>query len=270
MQIVGYDAGVAELRYDPAEGTLGTIHPASLLIANEGNVQTHRLADDEELDFVLGTRYCAGETDGDTHHPCSTETGPYCDDHRDRWPCARCTGECDKPIPACDAEHAVYLAAFAPDIVKVGVTRLRRLYARLREQGADRAAHIHSVSDGRIARRIEREIARNRPDRVPVRRKIEGLTHTVDESLWTRLLADYSVIETFDFAYGLDLSERPMAETIAAGTVRGTKGRLLILDRPSGSYAVDLRDLVGYEVRVGGTDRDLQSSLRTFEERQPF
>ncbi len=52
-----------------------------------------------------------------------------------------------------------------------------------------------------------------------------------------------------------------MAETIAAGTVRGTKGRLLVLDRAGTTYAVDLRDLVGHEVTSGAGSRDLQASL---------
>ena len=55
-----------------------------------------------------------------------------------------------------------------------------------------------------------------------------------------------------------------MSETIATGTVRGTQGRLLVLDNAGSTYAVDMRQLVGYDVREGGTDRDLQSSLGAF------
>jgi hypothetical protein len=52
---------------------------------------------------------------------------------------------------------------------------------------------------------------------------------------------------------------------VATGTVRGTQGRVLVLDRNGSTYAVDMRDLVGYEVTEGGTDRALQSSLGAFE-----
>jgi len=52
-----------------------------------------------------------------------------------------------------------------------------------------------------------------------------------------------------------------VAETLAAGRIQGTKGRLLVLDRDGSTYAVDTRDLVGYEVREGRATRDLQSSL---------
>jgi len=52
---------------------------------------------------------------------------------------------------------------------------------------------------------------------------------------------------------------------VAAGTVRGTKGRLLIVDRGGSTYAVDMRELVGYDVTEGRSSRELQSSLGSFE-----
>ena len=58
--------------------------------------------------------------------------------------------------------------------------------------------------------------------------------------------------------------ERQVAETLASGRVRGTKGRVLILERDGTTYAVDLRDLVGHEVTPGAPDRSLQSSLGAF------
>ena len=61
-----------------------------------------------------------------------------------------------------------------------------------------------------------------------------------------------------------NLTGRPVRETIATGTVRGTKGRILVLDHAGSTYAVDLRDLVGYEVEEGTVERDLQSSLGAF------
>jgi len=94
--------------------------------------------------------------------------------------------------------------------------------------------------------------------------KIEGLHRSVDEDAWADLLADFDVLARFDFDYGLDLSGRPVQETLATGTVRGTQGRVLVLDTGGSTYAVDVRDLVGYDVSEGGTDRELQSSLGAF------
>ena len=253
MQIVGYETGPAGDADDPA-----------LLLAEDGTVGRESLAPGVSLDFALERRHCAGTTSGAEHVPCDAERAPYCDRHTSRWPCARCTGGCDLPIDACHEEHAIYLAAFAPDAFKVGVTRSWRLETRLREQGAERAAHIRTVANGRVAREIEAEIAVDVGDRVRVPTKVAGLDETVDESAWQTLLADFDVIETCEFDYGLALPERPMAETMAAGTVVGTKGRVLVLERAGSTYAVDLRDLVGYDVTDGAADRDLQASLGAF------
>ena len=264
VQIVGYESGVETLRSDPIGGVEGEVEPPSLLIAADGEVRREGLDPGHELTYTLGERHCAGTRDGAVHDPCLNPGAPHCEAHTTAWPCARCSGDCEKPIDACGEEHAVYLAAFAPDHVKVGVTRSWRLHARLREQGADRAAHLRTVSDGRIARRIEREIAASIPDRIPTAWKITGLAREVEASAWRDALAGHDPVSTFGFEYGLDLAERPMAETLAAGTVAGSQGRLVVLERAGGTYAVDLRDLVGHEITPGGTDRDLQASLGAF------
>ena len=264
MQIVGYDSGVGHLRSDPIKGVEGEVNPPALLIAEDGNLRREALGRGHELAYALGERHCAGTHDKTVHEPCPNSGAPYCDAHTTPWPCARCSGDCEKPIDACDEEHAVYLAAFAPDRFKVGVTRSWRLHARLREQGADRAAHLRTVSDGRIARRIERGLAASVPDRIPIEWKIRGLDRSVDGAAWRDLLAEDEPVATYEFDHGLDLRERPMAETLAAGTVLGSQGRLLVLERGGSTYAVDLRDLVGHEIESGGTDRELQASLGAF------
>lgn len=264
MQVVGYDTGLANLEYDPLEGVRGEPAEPALLVADDGALQRESLAQGVELAFTLGQRHCAGELADDVHSACDAVATPYCVDHEDDWPCARCIGNCDKPLPTCESEHAVYLAGFAPDILKVGVTRLARLPERLREQGADRAAHLHTVSDGRIARRIEGELAEELPDRVTTATKLGGIARSFDEATWTDAVDRYDAGATFSFDYDLELTERPLAETLATGTVIGTKGRLLLLERGGGNYAVDLRDLIGYELEPGASDQELQASLGTF------
>jgi len=250
VQVVGYDTGV--------DG-----QPA-LLVASDGDVSRVSLAAGRELDYGLGERHCAGAYDDSGHTFCDRDSAPYCDRHTDRWPCARCTGECSLPLESCREEHAVYLAAFAPATFKVGVTRSWRLETRFREQGADRGAHLRTVTDGRVARQIEADIATEISDRVRVPTKIEGIHRAVDDAAWQSLLADFDPIETFDFEYGLSLTDRPVSETLAAGTVRGTQGRVLVLDTDGSTYAVDMRDLVGYDLESGGTGPERQSSLGAF------
>ncbi|MUW15550.1 DUF2797 domain-containing protein [Halorubrum sp. CBA1125] len=248
MQVVGYESGEA------------------LYVASGGAVEVVDAAAGTELVFGLGDRRCAGTLHDGEHLACDADETPYCDAHRDVWVCARCTGTCLKDEMDCHEPHALYLAAFAPDVSKVGVTREWRLETRLREQGADRAAHVRTYPDGRVAREVEAELARRDDlvDRVRVPTKLAGFGREVDEAAWEALLDRFDPIERFAFDYGLALEDRPVAETMAAGTVRGWKGRVLVLDRGGSTYAVDVRDLVGYELTDEVPDRELQSSLGAF------
>lgn len=255
MQIVGYET-------EP----VGEGVSAALLVASDGTVDRRALAPGEELAYRLDDRHCAGIVENGTHRTCEEQPAPYCEQHTSRWPCARCVGDCTLPLPSCREEHAVYLAAFAPDTFKVGVTRSWRLETRLREQGADRAAHLRTVEDGRIARQIERDIATDISDRVRIPTKVNGLHRSVEESAWESLLAEFDPLATYSFDYGLTLGRRPQRETLATGTVEGTKGRLLVLRNRGTSYAVDMRDLVGHDLSDGDTTTtQLQSSFATFE-----
>ena len=287
MQVVGYDAGGATVdskapvdsdstrdgddggtrdgddggtRADDAERSGG------FYVASGGEVDYLDASPGTRLSFGLGDRRCAGTIHDDGHVACERPDTPYCDAHASVWVCARCTGTCLKDEMDCHEAHAMYLAAFAPDTFKVGVTRLWRLETRLSEQGADRAAHVRTFPDGRVAREVEAELARGDDlvDRVRVPTKLAGFGRAVDAEEWEALLDRFDPIERFELEYGLDLSERPVTETMAAGTVRGWKGRVLVLDRNGSTYAVDARELVGYELTEDVPERDLQSSLGAF------
>ena len=261
MQIVGYDTDDGGLLLsDPAGGDAAGADPRHPTAA----VEYVPLDPGTDLAYRLGDRHCAGVVTDAGHRPCDADDTPHCSDHTSTWVCARCTGTCLKDEMDCVDDHAIYLAAFAPETFKIGVTKAYRLETRLREQGADRGAHIRTVENGRIAREIEAELAAEIPDRVRVPAKLAGLGRSVDDAAWAALLDDFDPTETFAFDYGLGLSERPVAETLATGRVRGTKGRLLVLDHGGSTYAVDMRELVGYEVIEGDTDRRLQSSLGAF------
>ncbi|GKZ12121.1 MULTISPECIES: DUF2797 domain-containing protein [Haladaptatus] len=252
MQIVGYETGAAG------------DDPPALLVDDDGTLSREPLERGVELEYTLGDRHCAGTFDGSTHIACSRPNAPYCDAHTSTWVCARCTGTCLKAEMDCYEDHAIYLAAFGPTTVKVGVTREWRLQTRLREQGADRAAHLQTVKDGRIARELEAEIAETFTDRVRVPAKIRTLDQPVDEAVWRDALSRFDPLDTFSFDYGFELESAPVHETLASGTVLGTQGRVLVLERGGTTYATDMRDLVGYELERGATDRSLQASLGTF------
>ncbi len=264
MQIVGYDTGDAGLLVSDSDAAGEDERDSGG--NGDGGVEYVDLTPGTDLAYTLGERHCAGTIHEGGHVACDAPAAPYCDAHDSVWVCARCTGDCLKDEMDCYDDHAIYLAAFAPNRFKVGVTRKWRLETRLREQGADRGAHIRTVENGRVARQIEAELATadDLVDRVRVGTKRESLVAAVDEAGWESLLDRFDPIETFDFDHGLDLSSRPVAETMATGTVVGTKGRLLVLERGGSTYAVDVRDLVGYELEDGTAERDLQSSLGAF------
>ncbi|MFB6107803.1 MAG: DUF2797 domain-containing protein [Haloplanus sp.] len=261
MQVVGYDAAEGALLLSDGDADADADADAG---GAPTPVEYVGLDPGTELDYRLDRRHCAGVVGDDGHRACDADAAPRCQAHASTWVCAKCTGECLKDEMDCFEDHAVYLAAFAPDAFKVGVTREWRLETRLREQGADRAAHLRTVEDGRLAREIEAGLAEDVPDRIRVATKRAGLGRDVDAAAWETLLSGFDPVATYDFEYGLGLTERPVAETMLTGVVRGTKGRLLVLDHAGSTYAVDLRDLVGYEVTEGGTDRRLQSSLGAF------
>jgi hypothetical protein len=285
VQIVGYDrspdpalllaAGGPVERVPLRAGTelaygLGSRHCAGALVAggeesgDEGNDEESEETGDEGSDGTAHTVAEDGSDIGLRHRPCDAERAPYCRDHTSTWACARCTGNCDLPLENCRREHVVYLAAFAPDTFKVGVTKPGRLTTRLREQGADRAALLEHHPDGRAARRREAALAERLVDRVRAPTKVAGLARSVDEAAWAALLDTFDPLERFAFDYGFDLEGRPVAETLATGTVVGVQGRLLVLENAGSTYAVDLRDLLGHEVEAGGGDRKVQSSLGKF------
>lgn len=251
MQIVGYETESDERR------------PA-LLVADAGTTRRELLEPGRDLGYSLGERRCAGALDGTTHYDCDREATPYCDQHTSTWVCARCTGSCLKDEMDCHDDHAIYLAAFAPRTFKVGVTRKWRLETRLREQGADRAALLRTVENGRIAREIESQIANKYVDRVRVPAKISGIHREVDGAVWESTLEEFDVLDRFDFEYGFELDAAPVPETVLTGEILGVQGRVLVLERGGTTYAVDLRELVGFEIRAEETDRELQSSLGAF------
>ena len=240
MQVVGYRP---------------TPEPA-LHLADGGKVERLGLGHGVELAYTLGERHCAGQIQNDHHIACSAAGAPKCPSHERQFD--------ESTLRDRDGEHAVYLAAFAPATFKVGITRSERLETRLREQGADRGARVFTVADGDIARDVEEDIGTDLTQRVRVATKLDGLGRAVDGNAWERLLGEYEPIERFDLEYGFTLGETPVPETMATGTVVGVQGRVLVLERGGTVYAVDMRDLVGYELTKGADGRERQASLGSF------
>ena len=251
MQVLGYDSGA------------GTAGP-SLSVAAAGAVTTLSLEPGSRLRYRVGRRHCVGTVEAGHHEPCEEPAAPRCPTHEDIWPCSRCIGDCDRPVEACHEPHVVYLAAFEPRTFKVGVTREWRIERRLREQGAARGAVITEVADGRIARSIEADWTSDIPDRVGLEAKIVALAAPLDADAWEALLETTTVVERHRFEYGLSLEHQPVQEQTLWGTVRGVRGRLLVLERSDGVVAVDMRGLVGADLEPTESPPPRQSSLGRF------
>jgi hypothetical protein len=143
-------------------------------------------------DCALATseeRWCVG-----WRHPLSGDTSPCpdgltlqgggsqckeCVDREVIIPCHRCTGErCGNPVrrEKCiqPDNHNLYLAAFAPGLIKVGVARTERVLERVAEQGA-RAAVVLACADGKEIRNMEYHCRRiGYPDRLALSTKINA------------------------------------------------------------------------------------------------
>jgi hypothetical protein len=242
-------------------------------------------------------RHCIGYRPplGKTLHPCQDNARglpgsqcPVCADLASLLPCLRCQGDrCRNPARRPDCvqvdNHAIYLAAFAPGIHKVGVARWHRREARLREQGAY-VGLIIGQTDGLLARRMETIISKfgNIVDRLSVRDHLRAATVESDPqallaelrlkaaSLQRRLIQQPWVeeMEQYTFPERQTLSHLPQlwspsgASTLV-GDVQGFIGQTMILQPEGGSLlAVDLPTLIGWHVQtVNKEQADYQLTL---------
>jgi hypothetical protein len=162
--------------------------------------------------------------------------------------------------------HEVYLAAFAPDVLKVGVSGAGRTPLRVLEQGAPAALIVGQADDGLAARRLEHRLGLlgllGARERVPLRTKrrllypppeADRLLAALREALdtmavrlpggWPPDVRRLDPPQPLDntAALGLEaLTGEPHAAAVPpAGVLRGrvvaTAGALLIVEQPQAS-----------------------------------
>jgi hypothetical protein len=227
----------------------------------------------ESISLVLKKRGCAGQWKKGKYYPCDSEEAPFCPKCRGPPdPCVTCRGECQKPAKTCNVEHSVYLAVFSPGLVKVGVSKTRRLETRLMEQGADMGVEVARFPDGELARQRERSLAAAYPDRVTFESKVDGISQNVKGETLQALFRRYDAARIMRFTY---FREAPAMKPIVivphenmalAGRVLGIKGQVLVIEKGSTLYALNLDGLVGYEVAEGKGTISLQTSLFEYAE----
>ncbi len=245
---------------------IGYSSPDKALIVSPGP-QSVDISGDVAL--VLGKRGCVGKWDGEVHVPCDSDQAPVCDRCGAGTvdPCVMCRGVCRKQEKTCLQEHSVYLAVFAPGLIKVGVSKAFRLEKRLAEQGADAGFEIARLPDGEAARQMEAGLRSQYPDRMAFEDKLAP--GPVDGAIDT-ITKNYTVLRSLRFRhFSRELWMQPIVikprEGMAvSGTTVGIKGQALVIEKLGTLYGLNLDSLAGYDCEVKKGRASLQSSLHTY------
>lgn len=123
-----------------------------------------------------------------------------CETKENRSRCIMCRGEsCINPtrLKYCSQPHALYITAFYPDLVKVGIAFFDRRKTRIDRQGAPLAWFV-AKGDGKAIRKLEHRIsAMGIKDKVPNNFKAKYLLKAADTNKLRNLLKNiYRDIET--------------------------------------------------------------------------
>ena len=173
---------------------------------------------------ILKERKCIGYKDpNDTLQACNAPLThrlgldgrcPTCKS-RDRISnCSRCHGVCVNPEGRayCKQPHIIYLAAFSPDFIKIGVSTERRWRRRIAEQGANLAVVIAHAVDGAVARTAEARIKEELkiPDRVHESVHLQSLkTGFKPDDLLHALSTQYQNVGHLKLGQGIELLATP-------------------------------------------------------------
>jgi hypothetical protein len=260
MKIIGYS---------PIDKTL-IVYPGP-----DGVEKPQEMDISQEIALVLKKRGCAGTWDGDEYIACDSSDAPCCNRHGGPPdPCVACRGDCLKQKKTCNSEYSVYLALFAPDIIKVGVSKTPRLKIRLNEQGADAGVEIARYPDGELARKRERSLAATYPDRIAFDVKLNGITKKIDARTLQDIYSKYDAGQVMNFKYFdkilwmQPIVLEPKEAMAISGRVLGIKGKALVLEKSSTIYAINLDGLIGYEFKAGKGMLNLQTSLFEFAKKE--
>lgn len=233
------------------------------------------------IKFDLTTRYCTGWYDmrtGESHVcPEANVVGPKYDE------CPACqkrtgfnpafyhaTSVSEQQEERNQEPHFLYLAYFADDIVKVGISHAARGNSRLLEQGARSALILETFPSAHIARQYEAKIAALSGicETVQLRKKVAALTNNYDrEAAEAKLYETRSHIEselsttftkndalTFDeifFPGGTpDFSDAYDAspQNLISGQAIGMLGSLLFCTQQNTPVFLSLKKYLGYKL----------------------
>ena len=236
---------------------------------------------DLSLEFDFSTKYCTGWVDFKNH--CSqicpdsaTVDGKYenCLKCRDRTGFNPAFYNADSVSAQQEKinqnPHFVYLAYFAPGVIKVGISQEERGIRRLLEQGARLALKLETFSSALIARQYEAKIARlgGVVETMPIHKKLELIKQPFDRAdgekkLQQKLLeieqkigvsfpkSELIPCEDYFHTAGVDLTRVVLMkdQSQLAGRVRSIIGPILIADYDGQLLAYNLKKFIGYRAQ---------------------
>lgn len=248
------------------------------------------LGQELSLAFDFSTKYCTGWVDFDNH--CSrvcpdsaTVDGKYenCLKCRNRTGFNPAFYHADSVSAQQEKinqqPHFVYLAYFAPGVIKVGISQEERGIRRLLEQGARLALKLETFSSALIARQYEAKIARldGIVETMPIHKKLELIKQPFDradgeEKLQQKLLeieqkigvsfpkSELIPCEDYFHTTGIDLTRVVLMkdQNQLAGRVRSTIGPILITEYNGQLLAYNVKKFIGYQAHKITRDIELQ------------
>ena len=261
----------------------------------DGEVKRRELfGQDLSLEFDFSTKYCTGWVDFENH--CSqicpdsaTVDGKYenCLKCRDRTGFNPAFYNADSVSAQQEKinqnPHFVYLAYFAPGVIKVGISQEERGIRRLLEQGARLALKLETFSSALIARQYEAKIARldGVVETMPIHKKLELVKQPFnradgEKKLQQKLLeieqkigvsflrSELIPCEDYFHTDGVDLTRVVLMkdQNQLAGRVRSIIGPILITDYDGQLLAYNVKKFIGYQAQTveGAIDIEIPST----------
>ena len=260
----------------------------------DGKIERHELfGQDLSLEFDFSVKYCTGWVDFENR--CSQ----ICPDHAtvdEKYEnCLKCRDKTGFNPAFYNASsvsvqqekinqnpHFVYLAYFASNVIKVGISQEERGIRRLLEQGARLAVKLETFSSALIARQYEAKISKldGIAETLPVYKKLESIKQAFNRAdgereLRQKLLEIEQKIgvsfpksklipcEDYFQTAGVDLSRVVLMKDYGqlVGHVRSVIGSIVITDYDSQLLAYNIKKLIGY--RAQKVDEEIKLDLPT-------
>ena len=257
-------------------------------------IERHELfGQDLSLKFDFSIKYCAGWVDFENR--CSQ----ICPDHAavdEKYEnCLKCRDKTGFNPAFYNANsvsaqqekinqnpHFVYLAYFAPNVIKVGISQEERGIRRLLEQGARLAIKLETFSSALIARQYEAKISKldGIVETLPASKKMELIKLPFDRAAGERELrqklleieqkigvsfpkSELIPCEDYFQTAGVDLSRVVLMKDCSqlVGHVRSVIGSIVITDYGDQLLAYNVKKFIGY--RAQKVDEEIELDLPT-------